>query len=213
MATVTPEQRRAIRRFNDRMIALRQAGKTNSEAYKNFATASETSRYRNVFRTDSNGNLVLRTDYAHLSDAELQQVENIMDRTLEAGATTLKGLQKEFTDFMREYGQQIHDAIIENEKLKKEDKKKGVKKKRPKINVPSQEEYEKIKDSIDEESLHNVYYDEKTHQTTAAVENGLTKAEAMNMLALLVIKGKVSDKTGKIYPQSIRAALDRKYME
>lgn len=213
MATVTPEQRRAIRRFNDRMIALRQAGKTNSEAYKNFASASETSRYRNVFRTDSNGNLVLRTDYAHLSDAELEQVENIMDRTLEAGSTTLKGLQKEFNDFMKQYRKEIQAAIKENERLKKEDKKKGIKKKRPDIKIPDQTAYEKIKDSIDEESLHNVYYDEKTHQTTAAVENGLTKAEALNMLAILVIKGKVSDKTGKIYPQSIRAALNKKYME
>lgn len=188
MATVTPEQRRAIRRFNDRMKVLRQAGKTNSEAYQNFASASETSRYREIFRTDAGGNLVLRTDFSHLSDAELEQIENVMDRTLEAGATTLTGLRQEYESFLEEYGEELNST-------------------------PTQEEYEKRKAQIDEESLHNVYYDEKNHQTTAAVENGLTKAEALNMLTVLVLKGKVSKYTGKIYPQSIRAALKRKYME
>lgn len=188
MAFVSPEERLAVRRFNDRMITLNQKGKTGSEAYQNFANASETSKYRNVFRTDSNGNLVLRTDYAHMSDAEIEQIEKIMDQTLEAGATTLSGLRKEYEDFMNEYGDDLDNA-------------------------PTQEEYEKQKAQIDEESLHNVYYDEKKHQTTDAVENGLTKAEALNMLTNLALKGKVSPYTGKIYPQSIRAALKRKYIE
>ena len=107
MAFVSPEERLAVRRFNDRMITLNQRGKTGSEAYQNFANASETSKYRNVFRTDSNGNLVLRTDYAHMSDAEIEQIERIMDQTLEAGATTLSGLRKEYEDFMSEYGDDL----------------------------------------------------------------------------------------------------------
>lgn len=188
MAFVSPEERLAIRRFNDRMITLNRRGKSNSEAYQNFARASETSRYRNLFRTDSNGNLVLRTDYAHMSDAEIEQLEHVMDQTLESGATTLTGLRREYDQFMEEYGDDLD-------------------------NVPTQEEYEKQKAQIDEESLHNVYYDEKNHQTTAAVENGLTKAEALNMLTNLAMKGKVSPYTGKIYPQSIRAALNRKYIK
>lgn len=188
MAFVSPEERLAVRRFNDRMITLNQRGKTNSEAYQNFAAGSETSRYRNIYRTDANGNLVLRTDFGHMSDAEIEQIERVMDQTLESGATTLPGLKKEYDDFMEEYGDDLDNA-------------------------PTQEEYEKQKAQIDEESLHNVYYDEKNHQTTAAVENGLTKADALNMLTKLALKGKVSPYTGKIYPQSIRAALKSKYIE
>lgn len=197
MANVSRDFKSAVSTFNKQMIRLQEKGKTGAASFKEFDYFSSIHQYRNLYRTDKNGNLVIKTNFKGLSDAEADLIEDLIDKVVEAGPTTLTGLKMEYEEFTKEYDA---EKIIIDEKTGK--------KKKVKI---SQEEYEDVKDNITEESLHNVYYDSKNHKTTAAVENKMTKTEALNMLTDLALKGKVNPYTGNIYPQSIRAALRRTY--
>ena len=203
MANVSRDFKSAVSTFNKQMIRLQEKNKTGAASFKEFDYFSSIHQYRNLYRTDKNGNLVLKTNYKTLSDAEAESMEDLIDKVLEAGPVTLTGLKAEYNEFLKEYN--YHDISEQ----KKQTKGKG-KKQKPKQYI-SQEQYEEIKDNILEESLHRVYYDTKNHKTTAAVENKMTKTEAMNMLADLYIKGKVDSYTGKIYPQSIKAELRKQF--
>ena len=183
MANVSRDFKSAVSTFNKQMIRLQEKGKTGAASFKEFDYFSSIHQYRNLYRTDKNGNLVIKTNFKGLSDAEADLIEDLIDKVVEAGPTTLTGLKEEYEEFKKEYE---HEDV-------------------------SQEEYEDIKDNISEESLHRVYYDPKNHKTTAAVDNKMTKTEALNMLTDLALKGKVNPYTGNIYPQSIRAQLRKTY--
>lgn len=184
MANVSRDFKSGTSTFNKQMIRIQQAGKTTAAAFKEFEYYSQIHDYRNLYRTDKNGNLVLRTDYKKLTEAEAKAMEDLIDKVVESGPTTLTGIKQEYLDYKEEYGDDL-----------------------------SEEAYEHLKDEIAEESLHRVYYDAKNHKTTAAVDNKLTKAEALNMLVELAAKGKTNPYTGKIYTQSIKSALRKKYIE
>lgn len=184
MANVSRDFKSGVSTFNKQMIRIQNAGKTTAASFKEFDYFSEIHQYRNLYRYDKNGNLVLRTDYKGLSEKEADLMEDLIDKVVEAGPTTLTGIKQEYTDFQEEYDSDL-----------------------------SEEAYEHMKDEITEESLHDVYYDSKNHKTTAAVDNKMTKTEALNMLVSLAEKGKQSPYTGNIYKQSIRAALRRKYIQ
>ena len=183
MANVSRDFKSGVSTFNKQMIRLQKAGKTSAASFKEFQYFSVFHDYRNLYREDKNGNLVLRTDYKKMTEAEADAMEDLIDKVVEAGPTTLTGLKQEYEDFKEEYGHEEMD----------------------------QEEYEGLKDQITEESLRRVYYDAKNHVTTAAVDNKLTKSEALNMLTDLAAKGKMNAYTGNIYPQSIRAALKKRF--
>lgn len=184
MANVSRDFTSGVSTFNKQMIRIQNAGKTTAASFKEFDYYSDLHQYRNLYRTDKNGNLVLRTDFKGLSEAEADLMEELIDKVVEAGPTTLTGIKQEYTDFKSEYDSDL-----------------------------SEEAYEHMKDEITEESLHDVYYDSKNHKTTAAVENKITKTEALNMLVNLAAHGKQSAYTGNIYKQSIRAALRKKYIQ
>lgn len=183
MANVSRDFKSGVSTFNKQMIRLQEKGKTAAASFKEFEYFSSIHQYRNLFREDKNGNLVLRTDYKKMSEKEADLMDDLIDKVVEAGPTTLTGLKKEYEDFIKDFD---YDNM-------------------------SQEEYEELKDNISEESLHNVYYDAKAHKTTAAVDNKMTKTEALNMLVDLAARGKVNPYTGNIYPQSIRAALRKTF--
>ena len=183
MANVSRDFKSGVSTFNKQMIRIQNAGKTTAASYKEFDYFSEVHQYRNLFRTDKNGNLVLRTDFKGMSEAEAELMEDLIDKVVEAGPTTLSGIKKEYTDFKEQYDSDL-----------------------------SEEAYEHLKDEITEESLHDVYYDTKNHKTTAAVDNKMTKTEALNLLVNLAEQGKQSAYTGNIYKQSIRSALRKKYI-
>ena len=184
MANVSRDFVRGTSTFNKQMIRIQQAGKTTAAAFEEFEYNSQLHDYRNLYRTDKNGNLVLRTDYKRLTEAEADAMEDLIDKVVESGPTTLTGIKQEYLDYKEEYGDDL-----------------------------SEEAYEHLKDEIAEESLHRVYYDAKNHKTTAAVDNKLTKAEALNMLVDLAAKGKTNPYTGKIYTNSIKSALRKKYIQ
>lgn len=182
MANVSRDFKTGVSTFNKQMIRIQNAGKTTAASFKEFDYFSGIHDYRNLYRTDKNGNLVLRTDYKKMTDAEAEAMEDLIDKVVEAGPTTLTGIKQEYLDFVEEYGDDL-----------------------------TEEAYEHLKDEIAEESLHRVYYDAKNHTTTAAVDNKMTKAEALNMLVDLAAKGKTNPYTGKIYVQSIKARLKKYY--
>ena len=184
MANISRDFRRGVSTFNKQMIRIQKKGKTTASSFQEFDYFSEVHQYRNLYRKDKNGNLVLRTDFKGMSDAEAELMEDLIDKVVEAGPTTLTGIRQEFLDFKDEYDSEL-----------------------------SEEAYEHLKAEVTEDSLRRVYYDAKNHVTTAAVENKMTKTEAVNMLVDLASKGKVNKYTGNIYPQSIRAALKRKYIQ
>lgn len=208
MANVSRDFKSAVSTFNKQMIRLQEKGKTGATSFKEFDYFSGIHQYCNLYRTDKNGNLVLKTNYKSLSDAEADAIEDLIDKVLEAGPVTLTGLRNEYKSFLKEYD---YRDISEKKKQEKKKQTKGKGKKQKPKKYISQEQYEGIKDFIHEESLHRVYYDTKNHKTTAAVENKMTKTEAMNMLVDLYIKGKGDSYTGKIYPQSIKAELKKQF--
>lgn len=183
MANVSRDFRSGTSTFNKQMIRIQQAGKTTATAFQEFEYYSQLHDYRNLYRKDKNGNLVLRTDYKKLTEAEAEAMEDLIDKVVESGPTTLTGIRQEYLDYKEEYGDDL-----------------------------SEEAYEHLKAEVHEESLHRVYYDAKNHKTTAAVDNKLTKAEALNILVDLAARGKTNPYTGKIYTNSIKAALRKKYI-
>lgn len=181
MANVSRDFKTGVSTFNKQMIRIQDAGKTTAASFKEFDYFSGIHDYRNLYRKDKHGKLVLRTDYKKMTDAEAAAMEDLIDKVVEAGPTTLTGIKQEYLDFKEEYGDDL-----------------------------TEEAYEHLKDEIHEESLHRVYYDAK-NQTTAAVDNAMTKAEALNMLVDLAAKGKTNPYTRKIYAQSIKARLKKYY--
>ena len=182
MANVSRDFKTGVSTFNKQMIRIQDAGKTTAASFKEFDYFSGIHDYRNLYRKDNHGKLVLRTDYKKMTDAEAAAMEDLIDKVVEAGPTTLTGIKQEYLDFKEEYGDDL-----------------------------TEEAYEHLKDEIHEESLHRVYYDDKNHTTTAAVDNAMTKAEALNMLVDLAAKGKTNPYTRKIYAQSIKARLKKYY--
>lgn len=194
MASNIPEDyKRIVRAFNRNMKAIKRKGYTGARSYQNFLRASETSRYRNLYRTDRNGDLVMRTDFTRLSDAEIDEQMKVMLRTLDAGAYTTRQIEREYEAYFSE-----HEDVI----------KKWEKKNHRLYTV---NEYMDMRASIDEDSMKRFYYDIKTHSTTQAVEQNISVEEATNQLLTLALQGKVSPLTGRIYPKAIREHLDKIY--
>lgn len=194
MANNIPEDyKKIVRAFNRNMKAIKRKGYTGARSYQNFLRASETSKYRNLYRTDRNGDLVMRTDFTRLSDAEIDEQMKVMLRTLDAGAYTTRQLEREYEAYFSE-----HEDVI----------KKWEKKNHRLYTV---NEYMDMRASIDEDSMKRFYYDIKTHSTTQAVEQNVSVEEATNQLLTLALQGKQSPLTGHIYPKAIQQHLDKTY--
>lgn len=195
MAQIDDEYRLIVRTFNRNMAEIRKLGYTGARSYQNMLNASQTSRYRNLFRVDKNGNTVLRTDFTRLSEAEIDNQMKVMLRTLDAGAYTVRQLKQEY----KEYEKTHKDEIDAWEKKKKR--------------RYSMSDYMDIRESISEDSIKRFYYDVKTHSTTQAVENNVSTEEAIDQLVSLAMKGKQSPITGNIYPSAIQNHLNKLYGE
>lgn len=193
MADIPEDYKKIVRTFNRNMKAIKKKGYTGARSYQNFLHASETSKYRNLYRIDKHGDLVMRTDFTRLSDAEIDAQMKVMLKTLDAGAFTTRQLEKEYEAYFKEHEEDI-------KKWEKKNKR-----------IYTMEEYMDMRTSIDEDSLKRFYYDIKTHSTTQAVEQNVSVEEATNQLLTLALQGKQSPLTGHIYPKAIQQHLEKIY--
>ena len=195
MSQVDEEYRAIVKTFNRNMKAIKKAGFTGARSYQNMLNASQTSKYRNLFRVDKAGDIVLRTDLLKLTDAEIDSQMKVMLKTLESGPYTVKQMKAEYKEY-----KETHEEDIERWEKKTK-------------RVYTMDTYMDIRASIDEDSLKRFYYDVKTHSTTQAVDNNISTEDAIEQLVTLAMQGKQSPITGHIYPSAIKKHLDATYGE
>lgn len=177
------EHRALVKSFNERMAAAQRGNYTWIPGYQSFEAGSQISKFRNLYGTSRSGLLKLRTDFSRMTEAEMREQVRIMERAIELGTT-------------RTEAQQIYEDVYGHE--------------------PTDEEFEEWGEDVDEiteDSLRRYYYNENTHETTAAVDAGVTKFEAIADLIDLKNKGHVSKITGNIYARAIDKMLKEKYSE
>lgn len=195
MAQIDDEYRTIVRTFNRNMKNIKALGYTSARSYQNMLNASQTSKYRNLFRVDKNGNTVLRSDFSRMSEAEIDNQMKVMLKSLEAGAYTVKQLKEEYKEYKATHEENI-------EAWEKKNKRRY-----------SMSDYMNIRETISEDSIKRFYYDIKTHSTTQAVENNISTEEAIDTLVTLAMQGKQSPITGNIYPSAIQKYLNNTFGE
>lgn len=179
----------SVKRFNERMAALQRNAKgggqdlTKSAGYQSFFGASQTHRYSELFTTSKSGNLKLRTDYAHMTEAEIERLNTVMETALNTGETSATEI-KEKTRYLKESGL-IDESMSEQEFLERASE-------------------------IEQEALKRFYYDSKNHTTTAAVDAKVSKREAQAAL-IKIAENHRSPITGRIYKSAIRDYVDKHY--
>lgn len=177
------EHKSAVKAFNERMAAAQRGNYTWLPGYQSFEAGSQVSKYRNLYGTSRSGYLKLRTDFSKMSEAELELQQKIMEHAIELGTTKTEA-------------QQIYEEVYGEE--------------------PTEEEFEEWGEEVEEiteDSLRRYYYNENTHETTVAVDKGITKFEAIADLIQLKHEGHYSNITGNVYARAIDAHLKRKYAD
>lgn len=183
---VPNSHRNAVKAFNERMAAAQRGGYTWLEGYQSFEKASQMSDYRMLFGRSSSGNLKLRTDFSHLTEAEIEAQQRIMDRAVELGTTRTEAAE-------------IYEEVFGSEPEEGE-----------------LEEWSSELNSIHEDSYRRFYYvpgkGTSPGHTTIAVDMGVTKYEALTELISLKKEHESPTNPGYIYASAIDEHLKEKYM-
>lgn len=182
MAVVLSEHRAEVKAFNERMASAQRNGYTWLPGYQTFEKGSTVRKFADLYGVSKSGNLKLRTDFKNMTEAELEMQQKIMETAYKGGTTKTEA-------------KNIYEDVYGEEPTEEE-----------------LEEWGNDVSTITEDSLRRFYYDENRHETTVAVDKGITKYEAIAELIQLKKEGHYSKITGNIYEKAIAKHLKRKYL-